>query len=62
MREEPPAETSKTEEVKYEAPKPQPAPEPVSDKDAELMREKSLSERQEEYKDQEIMNKKPYKQ
>ncbi len=62
VREEPPAETIKTEEVKYEAPKPAPVPETVSDKDAELMREKSLSERQEEYKDQEVMNKKPYKQ
>jgi type IV secretory pathway VirB10-like protein len=58
VREAPPAETSKTEEVKYEAP----PPEPVSDKDDEMMREKSLSERQEEYKDQEVMNKKPYKQ
>ena len=57
VREQPPAETIKTEEVK-----PAPVPETVSDKDAELMREKSLSERQEEYKDQEIMNKKPYKQ
>jgi hypothetical protein len=52
--EEPPAETSKTEEVKYEPP----APEPVSDKDDEMMRQKSLSERQEEYRDQEVMNKK----
>ena len=34
----------------------------VSDQDSETMREKSLSERQKEYKDQETMNKKPYKQ
>ena len=34
----------------------------VSDKDSEIMREKSLSEREKEYKDQETMNKKPYKQ
>ncbi|SCY57982.1 hypothetical protein [Nitrosospira sp. Nsp13] len=34
----------------------------VSDKDSETMREKSLSEREREYKDQEVMNKKPYKQ
>jgi hypothetical protein len=55
--ESPPADTSKKEEVKYEA-----KPESISDKDAEIMREKSLSERQEQYRDQEIMNKKPYKQ
>ena len=30
--------------------------------DSETMREKSLSEREKEYKDQETMNKKPYKQ
>ena len=34
----------------------------ASDKEGETMREKSLSEREREYKDQEIMNKKPYKQ
>ena len=34
----------------------------ASDQDSETMREKSLSERQKEYKDQETMNKKPYKQ
>lgn len=34
----------------------------VSDKDSEIMREKSLSEREKEYRDQETMNKKPYKQ
>ncbi len=56
-KESPPADTSKKEENKYEA-----KPEPLSDKDAEIMREKSLSERQEQYRDQEIMNKKPYKQ
>ncbi len=56
-KESPPADTSKKEEVKYEA-----KPESISDQDAEIMREKSLSERQEQYRDQEIMNKKPYKQ
>jgi hypothetical protein len=55
--EPPPADMSKKEENKYEA-----KPEPVSGKDSEIMREKSLSERQEQYRDQEIMNKKPYKQ
>lgn len=34
----------------------------ASDKDGETMREKSLSEREREYKDQEVMDKKPYKQ
>ncbi len=34
----------------------------ASDKDAELLREKTLSERKNEYKDQEVMDKKPYKQ
>src|SRR3982751_3211713 len=40
----PPADASKKEENKYEA-----KPETFSDKDAEIMREKSLSERQEQY-------------
>jgi hypothetical protein len=53
----PPADTTKKEENKYEA-----KPETLSDQDAEIMREKSLSERNEQYRDQEIMNKKPYKQ
>jgi hypothetical protein len=53
----PPADTTKKEENKYEA-----KPETTSDQDAEIMREKSLSERNEQYRDQEIMNKKPYKQ
>lgn len=34
----------------------------VSDKDSGAMREESLSERKKEYKDQEVMDKKPYKQ
>lgn len=34
----------------------------VSDKGGEAMREESLSERKKEYKDQEVMDKKPYKQ
>jgi hypothetical protein len=33
-----------------------------STSDSEPMREKTLSEREKEYKDQEVMNKKPYKQ
>lgn len=33
----------------------------VSDKGGETMREKSLPERENEYRDQEVMNKKPYK-
>ena len=56
-KESPPADTSKKEEVKYEA-----KPDSASAKDDEMMREKSLSERQEEYRDQEVMNKPPYKQ
>ena len=54
---EPPADTRKKEEVKYEA-----KPDSASAKDDEMMREKSLSEREREYKDQEVMDKKPYKQ
>lgn len=51
MRKDAPASTSKKEDKSG-----------ASDKGDEAVREKSLSERQKEYKDQEVMDKKPYKQ
>lgn len=57
MRKDSPQNTSKKEGGKYGDKSGS-----VSDKDGETVREKSLSEREKEYKDQEIMNKKPYKQ
>jgi hypothetical protein len=57
MRTDSPQSTSKKEEDKYGAKSGS-----VSDKDAEIVRKKTLSERKDEYRDQEVMNKKPYKQ
>ena len=54
MRKASPENTSKKEGDKYEK--------SGSTSDSEITREKTLSEREKEYRDQEVMNKKPYKQ
>lgn len=57
MRKDASENTSKKSGDKYEG-----TSGSASDKNDETMREKSLSEREREYKDQEVMDKKPYKQ